>query len=425
MKNIYCFTPVGGAGKRLLPLTHGMSKPCIRFLNRPLIEFSIVELAEQGIRDFIFGALGHTNYSDLFDQYGEGTGVSAKYNIDPRIHIKYQPNLDDLGSAHSFFLNIEYYDVRDPVLIIQGDSIFNVDISDFLTKHEERNAFMSIALVHVENTAEYGVAELSGDMKIRRFIEKPPHNEAPSNLASTGIYLLSPEVRALFKDKKLLEIMEKRNRLDFGYDLIPYLIEQGYPVFGYLIEIWYDIGTPARYLQAMRDILNGRLDIKITEEKILPHHNIWVQGFSEDSVRRRNEIIRKYKQGHLFLEGADLIGRHTSIGNHTRISESCIDNFCIIGDNVHVERSAILDGCKIGNNTIITDSILGRSVIIESSEKKPTCIEANSVVGNSCKIREGCWLVSTKVNPNLILPKGMNYVGKTLQTYEDVAQLSS
>lgn len=425
MGNIYCFIPVGGAGKRLLPLTFDVSKPCIRFLNRPLIEFSIVELAEQGIRDFIFGALGYTNYSNLFDKYEEGVGVSAKYNIDPRIHIKHQPNLDDLGSAHSFWLNVEYYDVRDPVLIIQGDNIFKFDIHDFIKKHEERNALMSIALVKVEDPTEYGVAELDDDMRIKRFVEKPSIDEAPSNFASAGIYLLSPKVRELFKDSDISEIMKKRKRLDFGYDFIPYLIEHGYPVYGYPIEIWYDIGTPARYLQAMRDILHGRLDIKIAEEKILPERNIWVQGFSEDSVRRRNEIISKYKQGMLFLEGADLIGRHTQIGDYTKILESCIDNFCILGDHVHVERSAIMDGCRIGGNTTITDSILGRNVIIESSDKNPTCIEGNSVVGNSCRIKEGCRLVNTKVNPNLIIPKGMTYIDKSLQTYEDVAQLSS
>ena len=160
-----------------------------------LIEFSIVELAEQGIRDFIFGAFGYTNYSNLFDQYGEGVGVSAKYNIEPRIHIKHQPNIDDLGSAHSFWLNIDYYGVQDPTLIIQGDNIFKFDIADFLKKHEERNALMSIALMKVEDTTEYGVAELGDDMQIKRFVEKPSKDEAPGNFASTGIYLFSPEVR--------------------------------------------------------------------------------------------------------------------------------------------------------------------------------------------------------------------------------------
>jgi NDP-sugar pyrophosphorylase family protein len=384
-----------------------------------------VELAEQGIRDFIFGAFGYTNYTNLFDQYEEGVGVSAKYHITPRIHIKHQPNLDDLGSAHSFWLNVEYYDVRDPVLIIQGDNLFKFDLANFIRKHEEHNALMSIALVEVDDTAEYGVAELEGDMRIKRFVEKPSKGDAPSNLVSTGIYLISPEVRTLLKDETLWKIMEERKRLDFGYDFIPHLIERGYPVFGYPIEIWYDIGTPARYLQAMRDTLYGRLDIKIVEDKLFSDRTIWIQGFSDDSIRRRKEILRKHYQRKLFLEGADLIGRHTRIDDYTTIFDSCVDNFCILSNHLTVERSAIMDGCTIDEYAKIADSIIGRKVVIESSYEQPTCIEDNSVVGDNCRIRTGCRLVRTRVNPNLIIPKGMTFVDKYLQTYEDVAQLAS
>ena len=132
IEKLRCFIPVGGQAKRLRPLTHDISKPCIRFLNRALIEFPMATLAEQGVRNFIFGEFGYTNYTNLFDQYGEGVGFSAKYLIEPRVHIKHQPNLDDLGSADSYRLNVEYYDVRDPVLVkfsliqCKGCYFFNV-----------------------------------------------------------------------------------------------------------------------------------------------------------------------------------------------------------------------------------------------------------------------------------------------------------
>ena len=122
-----------------------------------------MELAEQGIRNFIFGELGYTNYVNLFDQYGEGVGVSAKYNIEPRIHIKHQPNIDDLGSAHSLLINLEYYDILDPILVVQADNVFKFDLADLIKKHEERKALMSIALVEVEDTKQYGVAELGDE----------------------------------------------------------------------------------------------------------------------------------------------------------------------------------------------------------------------------------------------------------------------
>ena len=295
VEKLRCFIPIGGEAKRLRPLTHDISKPCVRFLNRPLIEFSMATLAEQGVRNFIFGEYGYTNYSNLFDQYGEGVGFSAKYRIEPRVHIKHQPNLDDLGSADSYRLNVEYYDIRDSVLVVQGDNLFDIDLNDFIRRHEEKGAMMTIALTKVKEVEEYGIAELNKDLKIKRFVEKPSAEKAPSNLANAGIYLLSPEVRRIIESEEVKKIMEERRRLDFGFDFIPYLVDKGFPVYGYELKVWYDVGTPENYLKAMHDFLHGKLNIRVSEERILPNRNVWVQGYSEESVKRREEIVRKYK----------------------------------------------------------------------------------------------------------------------------------
>ncbi len=223
---IRCFIPVGGQAKRLRPLTNDTSKPCIRFLNRPLIEFSLATLAVQGIKNFIFGEYGYTNYANLFDQYGEGVGFSAKYRIEPRVHIKHQPNLDDLGSADSYRLNVNYYDVRDPVLVVQGDNLFDIDLKDLIKKHKERDALMTIALIRVEKVEQYGIAELGEKQRIKRFVEKPLAENAPSNLANAGIYLLSPEVREIVQSDDIRKMTQDNGRLDFGFDLIPYLVKK-------------------------------------------------------------------------------------------------------------------------------------------------------------------------------------------------------
>lgn len=115
LERLRAIIPVGGKAKRLLPLTAETSKACLRILNRPLIEFSLLSLARQGIRNFIFGVKGYTNYRDLHDYFESGYGFSAKYGIKPRVHIKYQPNVEDYGSADSARINMEYYNVRDPV----------------------------------------------------------------------------------------------------------------------------------------------------------------------------------------------------------------------------------------------------------------------------------------------------------------------
>lgn len=425
IQKLRCFFPVGGHTKRLRPLTHDISKPCIRFLNRPLIEFSMASMAEQGVRNFIFGENGYTNYTNLFDQYGEGVGFSAKYNIKPRVHIKHQPNLDDSGSADSYRLNMEYYDVRDPVLVIQGDGLFNIELNDLIEKHEKNGAIMTIVLARVEDVEEYGVADLNEDMKIKRFVEKPTKENAPSNFVNAGIYLLSPEVREIVGSDEINKLVTAKGGFDFGADLIPYLVDNGFPVYGYEINIWYDVGNPEMYLKAMHDFLNGKTDIRVMEERILPNRNVWVQGYSEDSIKRREEIIIKHKENRLFIHGAALIGRHTKIGEFSKIRDSNIDNFCIIGKNVKMERTAVMDAAKIGDFAHLSDSILGRKVIVESTRKHPTFIESTSVIGNCVHIREGCKLIRTKVNPWLTIPPRMTYRDKFLQNYGDVAKLAS
>jgi NDP-sugar pyrophosphorylase family protein len=382
-------------------------------------------LAEQGVRNFIFGEYGYTNYSNLFDQYGEGVGFSAKYRIEPRVHIKHQPNLDDLGSADSYRLNVEYYDVRDPVLVVQGDNLFDMDLNDFIRRHEEKGAMMTIALTRVKEVEQYGIAELNKDMKIRRFIEKPSAEKAPSNLANAGIYLLSPEVRKIVESEEVKKIREERRRLDFGFDLIPYLVDEGFPVYGYELKGWYDVGNPENYLKAMHDFLHGKLNIRVSEERILPNRNVWVQGYSEESIKRRAEIVRKYEENKLYIDGAALIGRHTRIGDYSKISNSNVDNFCIIGEHVNIEGSAIMDATKIGDYAHLSDSILGRKVIVGSTHENPISIESTSVIGNAVHIREGCKLIKTKVNPGLTIPPNMKYNDKFLQNYEDIVKLAS
>jgi len=394
--------PVGGKAKRLLPLTAETSKACVRLMNRPIIEFSLLSLARQGIRNFIFGVKGYTNYRDLHDYFESGYGFSARYEIKPRVHIKYQPNVDDLGSADSARISMEYYNVKDPVFAVQGDNIFDVDVKEIADFHEKKGATMTIALREVENVEGYGIADINKQRRIARFVEKPTPKEAPSNLANTGLYVVSPEIRKIFKEKGVKQIIKERNRLDFGFDFIPYLIKTGRPVYGYTLKgSWYDVGTPTHYLEAMHDMLNGRFS-SLTDfgGRISGDKKIWVQGESSESMKSRKEIIRKIKQGKIKIEGAVLIGRHCRIADGVKIANSCIDNYTQIGKGAIMEDSAIMDRVIIEERAEIKQSIIGRHVTVRSSPRKQTKIGQVSVIADDVIIAEGCKMTATKVYPH-------------------------
>jgi len=409
--------PVGGIAKRLLPLTAEVSKACIRLLNRPLIEISLLCLARQGIKNFIFGVKGYTNYRSLHDYFESGIGFSARYNITPRIHIKYQPNVDDCGSADSARINMEYYDVQNPVFAVQGDNIFDMNIKHIIEFHQKKDAMMTIGLRQVANVEGYGIADIDKSMRISRFIEKPTKEEAPSNLANTGLYLVTPEIRQIFREKGIKELIQKNHRLDFGYDFIPYLIKTGRAVYGYELRgSWFDIGTPERYLEAMINILRGNLS-SLTDfgGKIAEDQNVWVQGESKESIVRRAKIIRKIKDGKIQLEGSVLIGRHCQISDGVKIIDSCIDNYSKIGKNVEIENAAIMDRAIIGDNAEIRESIVGRHTTIESNKTESTKINSISVIADDVTIAAGSNLSHTKIYPHVHISKG-NYRGMVLST---------
>jgi NDP-sugar pyrophosphorylase family protein len=394
--------PVGGKATRLLPLTAETSKACLRLLNRPLIDFSLFSLASQGIRHFIFGVKGYTNYRDLHDYFESGYGFSARYNITPRIHVKYQPNVEDVGSADSARINMEYYDVRHPTFAVQGDNIFDVNVKELMEFHRDKGAVMTIALKKVENVEGFGIADVDKEMRILRFVEKPQPKEAPSNLANTGLYVVSPEIRKIFKENGVKRIIEERHRLDFGYDFIPYLIQTGRPVYGYTMKgSWFDVGTPKSYLEAMNKLLKGCYP-SLTDfgGRISEKRRIWVQGESDESEKRRKEIVGKINQRKIEIHGSVLIGRHCKIEDGVKITNSCIDNYVKIGKGTTIENSAILDMAIIGEGAEIFDSIIGRHTTILSNPRNPTRISSVSVVADDVIVEAGCKLEATKIYPH-------------------------
>jgi NDP-sugar pyrophosphorylase family protein len=209
-------------------------------------------------------------------------------------------------------------------------------------------------------------------------------------------------VKKIFKEKGVKKITAEKKRLDFGYDFIPYLTKTGYPVYGYTLKgNWFDVGTPKNYLEAMNNLLNGGFSM-LTDfgGRISENQNIWVQGESNDSSKRRQEIVQKIKKGKIEIEGAVLIGRHCQIEDGARIANSCIDNFTRIGKGATIENSAVWDRVIIGEKAEVTNSIIGRHATILSSSRNQTKISAVSVIADDVTIEEGRTLATAKIYPH-------------------------
>lgn len=400
----YAIIPLGGLGTRLYPLTLETSKAMIRFLNRPLIEFIILKLVTQGVKEIYLGVSGYVNYRNVYDYLGEGYRISSKYGLPNSFRVRYQPLEDSVGNADSVRIVIEYYDLKDPFIVVQGDTVFDADLADLWRHHVEKEAFMTIVLKELENVEdikEFGVAIVDPDLRIRGFVEKPKRlEEAPSRSVNTGIYLFSEEFTSFIRSPEILE-MRKRGEMDFGRDIIPKLIREGKRVYGYTkIRYWFDIGSPKRLLEAslyLMRVLDPE-ELEVTET----WNGVKLQGKSARSRALHRDIIERAEKKIIVFEGEVLVGRHVYIGDHAKIRDSVIDNYTIISNGATIEGSIVMDRSFIGKGSVIINSIIGRHVKIGNN----VFIEG-SVVGDDARIGDNSRIIKSKIWPHKELDPGV------------------
>lgn len=372
---------VGGSGTRLYPLTLEQPKPLVELCDTAIIAILFRVLAIQGCRRFILGSKGANNTLNLSNYFKAGEGFFRRLGIDDHEDFSYQPLYDDKGSADSMRYCIDYFDINDDLLVVSGDNLIDIDLNKFVNFHHEHKPILTVALKELgpeENVSQYGVAKIDKDLRIKGFVEKPRDGTEPSRMINTAFYLFSPEIRDV-----LHEMGESAK--DIGGDLIPYLTENGYPVYGYPIGgYWIDIGTPDRLHQAAMDCLGGR--VRHFDRKYQYGPNQWVHPSTMERIKEYLD------SGEIKLLGNVSIGRNCFIERGTVIENSHIGHTSLIGRNAEIRNSLIMSFCNIKRGVVMNRSIVGRHSIIEAN----SILSANGGENNSGKV--------PVVGENVILP---------------------
>ena len=231
----------GGEGARLRPLTINRPKPMVPVVNRVCLEHVLHLLREHGFTDVIITV--HYLASHIFDYFGDGRafGLRINYSLEPT----------PLGTAGS--VKLAERDLDGTFLVISGDALTDVNLTEIIEAHRARQALVTIALYRVPNPLEYGVVVTDPDGRIRQFQEKPDWGQVISDTVNTGIYVLEPEV--------LKEVPADRP-YDFSADLFPKLLQRGERLFGHVVRgYWTDIGSIQEYVRASFDLLNGQVNL--------------------------------------------------------------------------------------------------------------------------------------------------------------------
>jgi len=348
---------VGGKGTRMYPVTLIQPKPLLPICNYAVLNRGYEILAHQGCRDFIFASKGVENTLRLKEYFRWGRDFSQRLALEPPARFRYQPNYADRGNADAVRKCIEYYNVEKDVLVVSGDNILDVDVEKVMEHHRRNKALLTVGLKEIPSgdISHYGVADISGDLRIKRFVEKPKAGEEPSRLINTGIYVFSPQIKEVFK-----KIPEEKVR-DIGGHLIPCLTEKGFPVYGYITEgYWADVGTPGKYLETTLDILSGKVKNIKFRDKDACGGNRWIHPTTIENLGGNLE-------GKVHIGEHVLVGGDTSIGEGTFIADSCVGDNCIIGRGTRITNSVVMDFTNIGDNVRLNGCIVGRFANIEDS----------------------------------------------------------
>tara|TARA_Y100000310_G_scaffold345858_1_gene471577 strand:- start:10333 stop:11040 length:708 start_codon:yes stop_codon:yes gene_type:complete len=221
---------VGGKGTRLRPITYSIPKALIDVNGKTITEHLVELLKGHGVQEVVF-SVGYLK-EKIKDHFKTGENHGVK--------VSYIEEEDFLGTAGPLLLHKD--NLNETFIAGNGDELKEIDIKEMYKFHKESGGLATLALTKVEDPTQYGVADIDGN-KIKRFVEKPSKEEAPSNLINAGFYIMEPEVIDLIKPGFCM----------LEQDVFPQLAEQG-KLFGFPFSgKWFDVGTHERYEIAKRE----------------------------------------------------------------------------------------------------------------------------------------------------------------------------
>ena len=338
----------------------------------PIIHYVLSHLTKNGYKDIIV-IPGYLK-DQVMGYVGDGSRFGA------RITYVVEPDGVTFGTAGSLKLAAHLLD--ETFLVVQADVISEIPLDEMKRFHSDRGGEVSIALTKVEDPSSYGVAVLNENDEIVRFVEKPSAGTSPSNLVSTGFYILEPEVVDYIEDEKW----------DFAKDLFPYLMRLGQHLFGFSSDaFWVDVGELKGYLTGINWVLSNLVkdpprDAKMigtSTEPVFARGDVrigsgakvlgpaWLEnGVSLDEDGRVNPGTVLKESCHLMagtsFEGG-IVFERAVLGAGCTVKSAIIGERARIGSGVSIDRAMIGQGCKIGDNArVLSGSKLWPNTNVEA-----------------------------------------------------------
>jgi NDP-sugar pyrophosphorylase family protein len=315
-----------GLGTRLRPLTDFLPKPMMPVANRPVLHHLLNLLRRHDVTEV--GVNVHA-YPEIIQAYfgdGSSLGVSIEWSHEEEL----------LGTAGGT-KKLEEFWGGETILITSGDGLHDVDVTALLGHHRRTGALATLTVKPVGDPSSYGVVILDRDTRVRGFQEKPTRDEARSDLANCGIYVIEAE---------LLDRIPGGTFHDFGNDVWPSLVAANEEVYAYTtMAYWNDVGDLDELRNTILDAVLGHVRIDIPGEEIAP--GVWAEAGCriDDSAR---------------LDGPVVLGPGVEIGERAQVrGPAAIGADCVLGKGAAIRSAALLPGTAVPDEGLAIAGIFG------------------------------------------------------------------
>jgi mannose-1-phosphate guanylyltransferase len=300
---------------------------------RPVIERVLEHLAGHGVDEVVL-SLGYRPDAFLAAYPGGRCG-------DVRLHYAVESFPLDTAGAIAFATG-EAGIGDETFVVVNGDILTDIDLTALIEFHRERGGEGSIALTPVDDPSRFGVVPVDQTGRVEAFIEKPPAEEAPTNMINAGIYVLEPS---------FLERVPAGRRVSIEREVFPALVEARSLYALGSDALWTDMGTPEKYLEA---------------------NLTWAQ--------RERSLVHGGPEGHLGHPGAT-------------IANSVLHGDVRIDESAHVSDAVVLEGGYVRSGAVVRRSVLGPNVVVGLG----AVVEALSVLGDGWVVAAGDVLTGARL----------------------------
>jgi NDP-sugar pyrophosphorylase family protein len=305
-----------GFGTRLRPLTEWLPKPVVPVANRPLIEYNLRLLQASGIEEVAINL--HHLGEEIRRVLGDGSGLG--------IEIVYSPEEDILGTGGGL-VKMRPFLQGGTFILMNADILTGVDLSSVLRFHRERRAVATMVVrPYPSGSFDYTPLVMDQEGRLVEFKEvrrEPRGGTRP--VLFTGVHVLEPEVFDHLPASGFSCVNTQ------GYSS---MLRSGLEVAAFLEPgPWYDLGDPALYLTANRDLLAGRLTLGHV--------------------------------GRMDLKDAVLLGERVEKGAGVQLGpEVAVGDDCVLGAGASIARSVVWPGSEVEPGARLDNVIVANNRVI-------------------------------------------------------------